>query len=361
MSDLVRAGHLVVVTAPNDDVSAELAYSIEQLGVNFRPLHFSRSGIASFSDIVYLFSLLRLVLTFRPDCVFSYTLKPVLYSGLLLRFCRFVRLFMQVKYIPLITGLGYLFSQGQSSRPKELLRYFVIRFYSISLKAARIVVFQNPDDLVEFKNLRILPAHVDAVRVYGSGVDLNLFPPRTLPDRPIFLMMARLISEKGVREYVAAAKIVREQVPDAVFRLAGMFESGPNAISQDELRGWTSLGIIEYLGNLVAVQDALAACRFYILPSYYREGTPRSVLEAMATARPIITADTPGCRETVRDGVNGFLVPPMDANALASAMLQLIDQSEADVQAMAAASLNMARSLFDVRSVNAQLLRLIES
>jgi len=168
-------------------------------------------------------------------------------------------------------------------------------------------------------------------------------------------LMARMIPEKGVREYVTAARVVRETFPAARFLLAGWIEPRGNAIPAAEIEAWRREGVIDFLGGLEDVRPALASAAVYVLPSYYREGVPRSILEAMAMGRPIITTDMPGCRETVVDGKNGFLVSPRSADALARAMLSLVENRER-VVAMGAASRRMAEDRFGVESVNADML-----
>ena len=167
-------------------------------------------------------------------------------------------------------------------------------------------------------------------------------------------MLSRLIVEKGIIEYVKSAAIVKQIYPEAKFFLAGLIETSLSSISIDDVYSWVEQDLIEYLGDLSDVLPALNSCRFFVLPSY-REGTPRSVLEAMSVGRPIITTDVPGCRETVVHGVNGLLVPPRDVNALAQSMLSLIAQSDVDTNRMARASIELVRDCFDVHKVNAQL------
>ena len=261
-----------------------------------------------------------------------------------------------------ITGLGFPFSNNGSSRSifRSLLKQLLLFLYRESLLASEVVFFQNPDDMYEFKVLGLLSNSAKIVRTWGSGVDLKAFPPTPLPSNIRFLMLSRLLVEKGVREYVYAAKIVKARYPHAVFRLAGSFDSNPSGIDIKELTSWTTENHIEYLGELSQVYNELARCRFYVLPSYYREGTPRSVLEAMAVGRPIITTDSPGCRETVVDGSNGFLVQPRNTDDLANAMFRLIEQSEAETQRMAHASIQLARDRYDVHKVNAQILKAMQ-
>jgi glycosyltransferase involved in cell wall biosynthesis len=248
----------------------------------------------------------------------------------------------------MITGLGYGF-QGDSRR--ALLRTVVANLYRVALRRATNVIFQNPDDLQTFKSLRLLRPLSKTSVVNGSGVDLARFKPHPLPEGPlVFLMIARLLGDKGVREYVNAARLVAQEHSGVRFLLVGPRDPGPDEISAAELAQWVSDGIVDYLGEQRDVRPFLAACSVYVLPSY-REGTPRSVLEAMATGRPVITTDAPGCRQTVEDGVNGFLVEPKSASAVAKEMRRFIDDPEL-VRRMAEESLAKVRDEFDVRKVN---------
>ena len=183
----------------------------------------------------------------------------------------------------------------------------------------------------------------------------RLWAPKPLPQQPRFLLIARLLADKGIREYVAAARTLKKRYPQAQFRIAGYTDSNPLSISATELEVWESKGIVEYLGSLDDVRPALADTQVYVLPSY-REGTPRTVLEAMATGRPIITTDSPGCRETVVEGENGFLVPIKDAEALAAAMERFIIEPGLGAR-MGSASLQLARDKYDVHKVNAAIMR----
>src|SRR5690606_1136521 len=158
----------------------------------------------------------------------------------------------------------------------------------------------------------------------GSGVDLDQFNVAALPEQPVFLLIARLLESKGIREYAEAARIIKRKYPEAQFRLVGWFDSSRTSITPEELREWTDGNLIHYLGSLTDVRPAIADARIFVLPSYYREGTPRTILEAMAMGRPIITTNAPGCKETVRDGWNGFLVAPRNPQALAAAMERLL-------------------------------------
>lgn len=307
-------GHRVVACAPGGD--ARLHSRLAELGAEFRPIRLERTGLDPLADLRTLWELMRLMSEIRPDAVLAYTVKPVVYGSIAAWLCRVPEIYS------LITGLGYAFvNTGKDGR---ITRRIVRALYWISLRMNRKVFFQNQDDQSLFLSLGLLPTKERSVLVNGSGVDIDKFSPEPLADGHVFLLIARLLRDKGVREYVQAARIVKQTYPDAVFLLAGWLDaSNPASIAREELDHWVAEGVIEYLGVLDDVRPALARCSVYVLPSY-REGTPRTVLEAMAMGRPVITTDTPGCRETVQDGCNGFLVPVKDSGALAEAMVRML-------------------------------------
>jgi len=238
-----------------------------------------------------------------------------------------------------------------------LLRVAATALYRRAMRDATSVFFQNNDDHAEFAHRGLLPPELEVRMSAGSGVDLEAFAesPRPAPAQPpVFLMVARLLGDKGVREFAEAARIVREHRSDCRFRLAGWIDANPAAIAREELDAWIREGVLEYAGRLDDVRPELAACSVFVLPSY-REGTPKSTLEALATGRAVITTDAPGCRETVERGVNGVLVPPRDAKALAEACLRFAPDA-ALRQRMGAASRALAERRFDARIVNAAII-----
>lgn len=349
---LKARGHRVVTAAQPDAAIEEVREALKGMEIPFQPLSLVRGGMNPLTDWRGAKEIRQLMEVHCPEVVIAYTAKPVIYAGLA------ARRIPGLRFYPMITGLGYAFSNEGGWR-LALLRGPVRRLYRRSLVAARNTIFQNPDDQALFRELGLTPLGGHTSRVHGSGVDRRLFPPRPLPQAPVFLMLARLIVDKGVREYREAARRVKRQYPEVRFQLAGALDPNPSSIRQGELDAWIREGTIEYLGKLPGVQAALAGCRYYVLPSY-REGTPRSVLEAMATGRLIITTDAPGCRETVAPGVNGYLVPPRDPEALAEAMLRLLTADNRSVVAMAEASLDRVARLFDVERVNRQLMEITD-
>jgi glycosyltransferase involved in cell wall biosynthesis len=229
----------------------------------------------------------------------------------------------------------------------------------LSLKSAKKIIFQNKDDQNLFLKLKIIKQKKLSDVVSGSGVDLKEYPISKLPKKPVFLMVARLLVDKGVREYVEAAKIVLSNYPNAIFYLAGYLDKNPSGITADELESWINEGIIAYLGEMKSVQSALKSCRYFVLPSY-REGTPRSSLEALSSGRPIITTDAPGCRETVVHKKNGLLVPIKNSVALADAMVTLLREKEKIVKRMAHESYLLAKSKYEINKVNKKMLAIMK-
>ncbi|MGB2059687.1 MAG: glycosyltransferase family 4 protein, partial [Alcanivorax sp.] len=293
-------------------------------------------------------ALRKLVGEIRADYVLGYTIKPVIY-GTLAAWLGGVR-----HRFALITGLGYAFT-GEATGLRKVLRMLIQKLYRFSLSRNHLVFFQNPDDESLFRQLNLLKPAIPSRVVNGSGVDLAEFAMSPLPESPAFLLIARLLGDKGIREYVQAAALVKAQYPDAVFRLVGWIDDNPDAICQQELVEWEASGTVEFLGKLADVRPAIADSSVYVLPSY-REGTPRTVLEAMAMGRAVITTDAPGCRETVEDGDNGYLVPVQDVTSLANAMIKLIVSPDR-VSTMGARSRQIAEEKYDVHKVNAVMLK----
>lgn len=349
ISALRGRGVVVHVAAPGLRDSSRLRALLEQRGVAAgHSILLQRTGMGPLADILGLIGLWRLIRRVRPNLVLAYTVKPVIYGLLAARFAGVSR------RMALITGLGYAFI-GQSPSRRALAKLVGV-LYRIALLGAERVFFQNQDDCRLFQTLKLVrPGQSEVVN--GSGVDLVHFAPSTPPPacEPFeFLLIARLLADKGIREYVEAARLVKQRHPSTRFALVGPPDSNPAAIGVDEVAKWHAEGVIEYLGPLEDVRPALQRCLVYVLPSY-REGMPRTVLEAMAMCRPIITADVPGCRETVVEGLNGYLVPPKDAEKLANAMLRFVrDPSLAS--RMGAASRKIAEDKYDVQRVNQQML-----
>jgi glycosyltransferase involved in cell wall biosynthesis len=224
--------------------------------------------------------------------------------------------------------------------------------YRITFSVCEGIFFQNTKDPALLQQRGVLPTNITFQITNGSGVDTEHFCPEPLPEQPTFLCLARLIPEKGVREYAAAAKKVKRQHPNSSFLLAGHMEPNvPDAITEDEIQDWVNEGIIDYRGYVEDVRPLMAQTSTYVLPTYYREGTPRSILEAMSMGRPIITTDAPGCAGTVENKENGWIVSPRDSNQLADAMRWMISHPD-QVEQMGMKSRKRATKKYDVDKVN---------
>nr|MBF0684008.1 glycosyltransferase family 4 protein [Pseudomonas sp.] len=344
---LMSSGCTVHVAAPGLVPGSALHRTLLDMGVVAHDIRLRRSGINPFEDVGTFLHLRRLMKTVRPDVALGYTIKPVIYGAFAARLAGVPR------FYALITGLGHAF---MNERKDGLLRRLVQGLYAAALKHAKMVFFQNPDDEALFRAIPILHQKTPSKVINGSGVDIDMYQLASIPaGAPSFLLIARLLGDKGIREYVAAARLVRLQHPHIRFSLVGWIDENPSAVSRHELDEWIREGTIDYLGRLSDVRPAIADSSVYVLPSY-REGTPRTVLEAMAMGRPVITTDAPGCRETVQHGVNGFLVPVKAVDELAAAMLEFIENPEL-VQSMGRASRRLVQEKYDVNKVNEVMLR----
>lgn len=350
LAAMVEAGWKVTAAAP--DIGPDLTAQLEVAGVRAVQVATSRNGMNPLADLAYGRSLIEIFRRERPDVLLAYTAKPVIWGTIAARAAKVPRV------VAMVTGLGYTFTPPEQNTLKHATAALAARMlYRIALPQADHVMFQNPDDRDLFGRLGFTRAGGTSVTA-GSGIDLTRFTPKSAPPRLSFLMLARLLKAKGVSEYANAAVRLKARHPDIDFRLAGPFDPGPDGLARTDLDRWVAAGLT-YLGSLTDVRPAIAEAAVYVLPSY-REGTPRSVLEALAIGRPVITTDVPGCRETVSDGVNGFLVPPRNAVALEHAMERFI--LNADLAApMGQASLELARRKYDVTLVDAEIMVAIES
>lgn len=349
LAALSDAGAEVHVAAPELLRDAATIRALTSLGSRCYDVPLTRTGVNPLKDSGTLLAVMGLLHRIRPTHFLGYTIKPVIYGTLA------AWLTGVPQRTALITGLGYAFGTDADGLRRPLQR-LVRWMYKLALNRATCVIFQNPDDRALFIRLGLVDAGKSAV-VNGSGISLNDFSQRLLPtlDQCHFLLIARLLRDKGIHEYIDAARRIKLRYPQAVFHLVGWIDSNPSAIKRADLQSWIAEGLILFHGQLDDVRERLAASHVYVLPSY-REGTPRTVLEAMATGRAVITTDAPGCRETVVHGDNGFLVPIGDHAALAMAMEKFLENPELIVS-MGQRSRDIACEKYDVCAVNAHMLR----
>ncbi|MGJ7460576.1 glycosyltransferase family 4 protein [Halomonas sp. MA07-2] len=346
---LRQAGLEVHAVAPELQDDQVVVEKLQGWGVITHSISMQRTGLNPFHDLMAMRDLYRLFREVKPDAVLGYTIKPVIYGTLSAWLARVPNRFA------LITGLGYAFT-GRSTGKRAYVQKLVRHLYSQALSKTHLVFFQNPDDQALFHEMGLLSGSVVSKVVNGSGIDTAHFQTSPAPSSStVFLLIARLLGDKGVREYVQAAKAVRKTHPQAEFRLVGDIDDNPDSIHQEELDTWIASGDVNYLGWLDDVRPAIYDASVYVLPSY-REGTPRTVLEAMAIGRPIITTDAPGCRETVVDGENGYLVPIKAVDELSQAMLRLIDEPSL-IPRMGQRSREIAEDKYDVHKVNEVMLK----
>jgi len=319
---LTGDGHRITVLAPPDDAVPDL----ERLGCRVRRLEMSVKGLNPLEDLKLQRRFGRIFREERPDAVLSYTIKNNIFGARAAKSC-------DVPFLPNVTGLGTAFLSG------KLLQTVTEQLYRRSFAALPVVFFQNEDDRDLFLDRRLVRA--DQARLLpGSGIDLQRFAPEPMPapeDPPVFLMIARLLRDKGVLEFVEAARWVKARHAQARFQLLGAVGSeNRSAIDRPTVDAWVAEGVVEYLGTTADVRPAIAAASCVVLPSY-REGAPRTLIEAAAMARPLIATDVPGCRAVVDRDVSGFLCEVRSAESLAAAMERFLNLSPEAQQAMGAA------------------------
>ncbi|MCD8283916.1 MAG: glycosyltransferase family 4 protein [Opitutae bacterium] len=374
---LVARGFEVVATACEHDefVAATLA----KHGVRFVPFSVGRASVNPLADICFVLRLLAFFRRERFDFAFLFQQKAVLYGGIAARLAGIPKIFAMV------TGLGYAFD------PRCGIKYKVVHFvasilYKVATRGFSGMIFQNPDDMEFIRSRFLKKSSLPLKRVFGSGVDLNQFPYSEKFGGGSFIFVGRLIADKGIREYVEAGGLLRRAGKAAKLFVAGGFDNNPSAITEATVREWERRGDCVYMGKISNVREALAGAAVFVLPSH-GEGTPRAALEAMATGRPIITTNSPGCREVVffekicrrfdratkvfvdlpaatnpRDfvgdillGDNGFLVPVKDPESLSLAMAYYLEHPEA-VKRHGRESRRLAEKFYDVNKVNQEIL-----
>lgn len=340
---LLDERHQVVCITPDEDFwPGQLAVGrIQGAGADYVELPMDRGGTNPITDAMLIARLFRAYRRLRPQLLFHYTLKPVVYGSIVARF-------LKIPNVAVVTGQGSALADTRS--PLARVTRALLRF---SLRRATCVFFLNPADRAEFINRNILTS--ESARVLpGEGIDTDHFAPtNSVPEAPTFLMVARLLRDKGVYEYVEAARRVRENHPEARFLLGGALDTAnPSGVSAEELAAWQDAGNIEYLGVVDDPRPWYAQASAVVLPSY-REGMSRVLLEAISCGLPVLASDVPGCQDLVEHGESGYLFPPRDVEGLADHMKRFIKLSPDTQAAFGARGRERAVNEFGENRVNA--------
>ncbi|KPL72096.1 hypothetical protein ADN00_16640 [Ornatilinea apprima] len=313
-----RGDEVIFLSPPSEE--GDYDQRLLNAGFRWMPFEFSRKGMNPLQDGMSIFRLARLYLGLQPDLVHQFTIKPVLYGSIAARMARIPHV------VNSITGLGYIFAD--SSLKVKIVRQLVKLLYKFGTRGA-LMIFQNPEDQELFVS-KGWTSPRRSVLIRGSGADTARFQPSSIPTGvPVVVMAARLIYDKGVTDFIEAAALLKQRGVQARFQLVGTPDlDNPNSVRPDEIQAWEQAGLVEYLGWQEDMAPIYQSATIICQPSAYREGVPKTLLEAAASARPLVATDIPGCREIVRQGENGFLVPVHDAPALANALQALIESPE---------------------------------
>ena len=344
---ILANGQKVYAIAPEDGHSKKL----EELGCKFINISIDSGGTNPVNDFRTFYSFYKIYSSYDIDTVLNFTPKNNIYSTLAAKLAR-------VKTINNIAGLGTLFIN--ESVPSKIARYL----YKYSQSKADFIFFQNEDDRALFNSHRIAQ-NVKSDRLPGSGADLSRFVVSPAPDDGVtrFLLIARMLFDKGISQYVESARALKKKYGESVeFRLLGFLDvDNPSAVSKAQMNAWVSEGVVNYLGTSDSVETEIAQVDCMVLPSYYREGVPKSLIEAGAMGKPIVTTDNVGCRETVEDGYNGFICAPRSTESLILALEKIIKMSHSERLDFGLNSRNKIEKEFDEKIVINKYLLALES
>ena len=346
MKAFLAAGHSVV--AVGQDPVSQWVEEFAPQHITYKQIYVQRNGTNPLKDIKTLYAIKKILKAEQPDKLFAYQAKTVIYGSIAAKSCGIKDVYL------LIAGLGSIF-RGNGIKNK-LLRTLMAAEYRLACKYARTVIFQNTDDRDTFVRMRLVEKDKTAI-IHGSGVNVDMFHPTPFPQQVSFLFVGRLIKDKGIGEYLKACELVKSKYPDVRCMVVGPFDSNPSALQPEELKPYLDAETVEYFGEQPDVRPYYDQCSVYVLPSYH-EGTPKTVLEAMASGRAVITTDAPGCKETVTEGYNGYFVPIKDATAVAGKMERFRNEPGLIAQ-MGAAGRAVAMEKYDVNKVNREIMRIM--
>lgn len=352
IAELVKQGYTVFTAAP--DVSKEVSDRLSNLGATPISFDLDRTGLNPINDFKSILQIRKIILDHTIDLVFPYTIKPVVYGSIAANMAR-------ISVISLITGLGFTFS-GASKKAK-LLQKITKRLYRYSLRKNKLVIFQNEDDRQLFLDNGILSKKQNTDIVNGSGVNLERYPfrmARVDTQNVKFVIVARLIKEKGIQLFMDAAIELKKTYPLAEFHIIGGMADPPSGVNMETVKQLHDSNIIIFHGLKDNVPEFLKDMHVFVLPTFYREGVPRSILEALSVGMPVITTNTPGCKETIIPEKNGFLIPPKNLAPLTDACRYFIENPSA-IENMGKESRNLAETKFDVNLINRSLVSHIDA
>lgn len=335
MRKLKNQNYEIIALAPYDRYAEKVRTEFQFINIRY----LNRSGMNPFVDLILFFQFFKYLRKIKPAIVLNFTIKPNIYSS-------FACMILKIKYICSVTGLGYIFHK------RSFISFLVKQMFKTVFKYSKKVICQNNDDRKQLIDENIVDKN-NIIITPGSGVDLNKFYNENIckSDNGYdikFIMVCRLIREKGILEYVEASKIIQKESEGVKFFLMGPFDpDNPSFISESEIKLWHDKGYIEYLGETDDIKEYLNKADVVVLPSYYREGIPRILLEALSMGKPIITSDSIGCRETVDDKKNGYLIPIKNIQALVDAFRKMINLSQEEYKEMGIYSREKACKEFD--------------
>lgn len=343
LRDIKAKGYEVVAIVPEDECND----IFDDMGVKKVVLNFDKSSLSIFGTLKYYNGLKKILREEKPDKVFSYTIKPVIFGSLAAHAAGVKEIYS------LVCGLGIVYAVD--SFKNKILRFICGTAYTQAFKYNTKVIFQNQDDIDEFVDRKYITQDKCEL-VNGSGVDLNIFKKNKLPNNNSFIMVSRIIKEKGVREYFEAASIIKNKYPDATFTYIGAYDRSYEK-DFELLKPYIDKKIVEYIPETDDVAGYVSRNAIFVLPSYYREGIPKTLLEATAMARPIITTFTPGCKETIKDGINGYFVKIRSTDDLVNKMEKMINNK--NLQQMGDESYKICLNKFDIKIINNNMMEIM--
>ncbi len=345
LSSLINNDYQLTIIAPNDEFSDKL----RKMGCAVVHLPMEAKGTSLLQDLKLTHTLYRLYKQIAPDFIIHYTIKPNIYGSLAAKLAG-------IPSLAITTGLGYTFVND------NLVAKVARGLYKLAFRFPKEVWFLNEDDRQVFLQYQLVRQD-KAVLLHGEGVNLTHFAPQVMPSpdgKVRFLLIARMLWDKGVGEYVEAARIVHQQYPQAVFQLLGACGvANPSVIEREQIAKWEQAGLVEYLGTTPDVRPVIANADCVVLPSY-REGIPRTMIESAAMGKPLIVSDVPGCRDVVLPGKTGFLCPAKDPIALASNFEQLLTLTSEQRDALGQAGRSFISEKFDEKLVIEQYLQMLK-